>query len=127
MRVVVSGDRTYRDKPLVYRVMDDLHRQYGIEVVFHGEAPGLDGIVKQWAVERGIPVFGCPYASALGKQGGPIRNGWLLKYGLPNGSHDPHLVVAFPMKNSVGTWNMVTQAKALGLSIRIIKDHQHDT
>ena len=50
-----------------------------------------------------------------------MRNGWLLDFGLPN------LVVAFPMKGSVGTWNMVTQAKQRGLNIRIIREHQHDT
>lgn len=120
MRLVVTGDRRWTDAPLVYDVLDTLHANYDIEVLFHGEATGLDTIAKQWAIERGIPVFGCPYASAYGKQGGPIRNGWLLDIGLPN------LVVAFPMKGSVGTWNCVTQAKQRGLNIRIIRDHQHE-
>lgn len=121
MRVVVSGDRTYRDRDLVYRVLDDLHARYGITLLVHGEATGLDTLAKQWAMERGVPPFGCPYASAYGKDGGPIRNGWLLDFGMPE------LVVAFPMKNSVGTWNMVTQAKQRGLNIRLITEHQHDT
>lgn len=120
MRIVVTGSREWNDKPLVYRVMDDLHVKYGIEVVFHGEAAGLDGIVKMWALERGLPVFGCPYASAHGKAGGPIRNGWLLKYGQPD------LLVAFPLKHSVGTWNCVTQAKRAGIPIRIVRDHAAD-
>jgi hypothetical protein len=117
MRLVVSGSREWNDKALAYAVMDDLHAKYAIEVVFHGEADGLDGIVKRWCIERGIPVFGCPYASAYDKQGGPIRNGWLLTYGVPD------MVVAFPMKNSIGTWNLVTQAKARKIPIRIVKNH----
>jgi hypothetical protein len=120
MRVVVSGSRDWTDAALVYATMDDLHARYGIELVVHGEQRGLDLLVKQWAMERGLPVFGCPYPPAYGKQGGGIRNGWLLDFGTPN------LVVAFPMKDSRGTWNMVTQAKQRGLNIRLIQDHQHD-
>lgn len=120
MRLVVSGSRDWTDRALVYEVMDTLHSNYGIEVVFHGDQRGLDTWVKQWALERGVPVFGCPYPPAYGKQGGGVRNGWLLDFGLPN------LVVAFPMKASVGTWNMVTQAKQRGLNIRVIRDHQHE-
>lgn len=116
----MTGDRTYRDRALVYATMDDLHARYGITLVVHGEATGLDTLVKGWALERGLPVFGCPYPPAYGKQGGTIRNGWLLDFAMPE------LVVAFPMKHSIGTWNMVTQAKQRGLNIRIITEHQHD-
>jgi len=51
---------------------------------------------------------------------GPVRCasvGWLLTYGLPD------MVVAFPMKNSIGTWNLVTQAKARKIPIRIVRNH----
>lgn len=120
MRVAVTGSREWSDKPLVYQIMDDLHAKYVVEVVFHGDQRGLDGLVKLWALERGIPVFGCPYASAYGKQGGPIRNGWLLQFG------EPDLLVAFPMAASSGTWDMVQKAKAAGVSVRIVKDHARD-
>lgn len=117
MRVVVTGSREWTDTALLRQVLDDLHVQYGIEVLFHGDQRGADTLAKQWCLERGIPVFGCPYPPAYGKTGGSTRNGWLLKYGLPD------LVVAFPMKNSVGTWNCVTQARGLNLRIRTVRNH----
>lgn len=114
MRVVVTGSRFWKNREVIYDTLDELHRKYVIEVLYHGEASGADTMAKQWAMERGIPVFGCPYAGAYGKQGGSIRNGWLLDEGRPD------LVVAFPTAESKGTWNMLTQAKGRGIGIRLV-------
>jgi hypothetical protein len=113
-RVVVTGSRKHRDWPFVSRAMNQLHREYDIEVVFHGEADGLDKLVKRWCIQHGIPVFGCPFATAYGKGGGPIRNGWLLQYG------QPEVVFGFPLPDSRGTWDCLRQAQERGIPTRII-------
>lgn len=114
MRIVVTGSREWTNRALLWSTLDDLHRRYTIEVLYHGEQSGADLMAKQWAMDRGLPSFGCPYAGHYGKQGGSIRNTWLLEEGRPD------LVVAFPTQSSRGTWNCVTQAKQRGISIRIV-------
>lgn len=117
MILVVSGSRNWTDVKTVYSELDGIHRRYKVEAVFHGEAAGLDRLAKRWAEDRGIPAFGCPYPGTYGSAGGPIRNGWLLEF-----SH-ADLLVAFPLPDSRGTWNMVTQAKAKRVPIRIVRTH----
>lgn len=119
MRIVVTGSRKWTNRELLHRTLDDLHVKYGIEVLYHGEQSGADLMAKAWAESRGLPNFGCPFAGFYGKQGGAIRNGWLLDEGRPD------LVVAFPTKESVGTWNCLTQAKQRGLAVRIVAGTVH--
>ena len=115
MVIVVTGSRDWTDAATLYAQLDGLHAKHGIEVLFHGGATGADTLAGRWAQQRGICEVVVPYASAYGKQGGSIRNGWLLDLGQPD------LVVAFPTPSSVGTWNCIQQAKQRGLRIRIVK------
>jgi len=116
MMIVVTGSRTWRDKGLLVKTLDDLHVRYTVEGIIHGGATGADTMAGQWAQQRGLPEIIIPYASAYGKGGGAVRNSWLLQFGAPD------LVLAFPTAESVGTWNCVTQAKQRGLNIRIIHE-----
>lgn len=123
MIVVVTGSRTWTNRGVLVQALDDLHARYGISWLVHGRAAGADGLAELWALERGIPNPSIPYASAHGKGGGPIRNGWLLDVAqaLAGATGESVLVVAFPTPESIGTWNCVTQAKNRGLAIRIVK------
>lgn len=123
MIVVVTGSRTWTHRSVLYQALDEVHAKYGITWLIHGRAAGADGLAEAWSIERGVPNPSIPYPSARGKDGGPIRNGWLLDLAqaLVLLTTDTVLVVAFPTPESVGTWNCVTQAKARGLPIRIVR------
>lgn len=118
MIVVVTGSREWTDQTTLYASLDGLHARHGVEVLYHGAQRGADVMAGRWAQERGVPEVTVPYASAYGKKGGGIRNGWMLDIARPD------LVVAFPTPESSGTWNCVQQAKDRGLNIRIVKGTQ---
>ena len=88
------------------------------------EDNGVDSMVDQLCrTELGIAcaIYRAPWEWARRHVGnprpaGPIRNGWMLRWGRP------HLVLAFHpyLINSRGTKNMVDQARREGIAVRII-------
>lgn len=96
--------------------LEDLHNRYGIEVVIHGGADGIDVWGGAWAQQKGVPEMVFPYPPAYGEEGGPIRNGWMLQWGHPN------FLLALPLKSgkSGGTWNMIQQAARAKVQTRVV-------
>lgn len=113
MRLLVCGSHVAWDAAEVWRRMDEL--QPRPELVIAGGANGVDTFAAEWAKRRGIPcmVFPAAWDSPLGRAAGPIRNGWMLRFGQPD------LVLAFP--GGPGTENMVTQAKKKGVEVRLVR------
>lgn len=127
MRVLVSGSRAYPDDGYIASVLDRYHEvECPITCVIEGEAPttvadrragrkSADIQAREWALAAGIPVLGMPAAWDFYKDAaGSKRNGWMLRYGSPD------LVLAFPMPDSRGTWDMVRKAEAL--DARVVVD-----
>lgn len=93
-------------------------------LVIQGGAPGLDTIVKDLCRnELGIAcaTFEAPwqFCASVGnkRSAGPMRNGWMLRWGVPN------RVLAFHpyLPKSKGTKNCLKQARAAGVArIRVI-------
>lgn len=87
MRVVVTGGRDYTDAATVDREMQKVMRSAnGRKIVFiNGGARGLDTMVKEWCEERGIPCITmfAPWNSHYRKRAGPVRNQWMIDFGLP--------------------------------------------
>lgn len=110
LRVLVCGGRDYDDIERINAVLDELHEKRPIGLVIHGRATGADTLGGVWATLRGMPVCTFePNWKAHGKAAGPIRNGWMLEWGMPD------LVVAFPGGN--GTRDMVRQARGAGVEV----------
>lgn len=111
MKILVTGDRNYRDTKNVYDTLDKLEPK----CIVQGGARGADSIAKLYAKERGIC---CITVDAnwdyYQRAAGPIRNKWMLDWCYPL-----DLVVAFhkDLENSKGTKNMVTQAEKEGLEV----------
>lgn len=85
-------------------------------VVIEGEALGADTLAREAAEYFGIEVERYPANWTLyGRAAGPIRNNQMLTEGKPD------LVVAFhhDIEHSKGTKNMVKQAKALGIPVKV--------
>lgn len=110
MRLLVCGSRNTWDAAECWAQMDKI--QPVPELVIAGGASGIDTFAETWALRRGIPcmVFNAAWDGPSGRAAGPIRNGWMIKYGRPD------LVLALP--GGVGTENMMKQAKAAGIEVR---------
>lgn len=122
MRVLVCGSRWYNDYFAVRDILDKLHEEHNITEIIHGAARGADTCAAEWAMNRstsigeamGIRAFPADWEK-YGKAAGPIRNKQMLDEGKPD------LVIAFLAKDSRGTKNMVDQANAAGVPVKIVE------
>jgi hypothetical protein len=101
MVVLVCGGRDYRDRNLVWRVLDSLL----FDDLVHGGCPtGADFFADMWARNRGhkkVKAYPADW-DRHGNRAGPIRNAFMLE------DAKPHFVVAFP--GGPGTANLVALA-----------------
>ncbi len=52
MRILVCGGRTYDDRDLVWRTLDDYQRYYGSITIIQGGATGADALAKEWCYRQ---------------------------------------------------------------------------
>lgn len=118
MKVLVTGSRNWTDERAIYDALDRYHGEdERIEAIIEGGATGADRIARKWGNGRGLPVLTIEANwDFYDRKAGPIRNGWLLKYGQPD------LVLAFPMPDSRGTWDTVKKAMAAGVKVSVERD-----
>lgn len=116
MRVLVCGSRDLEDFLLVDKHLTELHNKNTIRLVIQGGADGADQLAKDWAHMNCVPCLNYPANwSKYKKKAGPIRNQEMLDYGRP------HIVLAFPLDHSIGTYDMIRRAKAAGIEVIEIK------
>ena len=113
MRLLICGDRHWKDKACIKQALESLSYPAGESlVIIHGAATGADTLAGEIAEELGIPVEVYPAQwKKFGKGAGPRRNQQMLEEGKP--TH----VWAFHeyLENSKGTRDMVTRAIGAGL------------
>lgn len=118
MRVIVTGSRKLEDYAAMREVFEDLFElTFPVEdvTIVHGGAKGADRIADDLAWDFGFRTV--VYAAdwdRYGKKAGPIRNQQMLVAGAD-------LVLAFPLADSRGTWDMVRRAEAAGVEVRVFK------
>lgn len=114
MRILVCGDRNWTDKNLI---LDRLKEYPKDVVIIEGEARGADSLARKAAEELGLEVLAFPAQWAkFGRAAGPIRNTQMLDEGKPDevlAFHD-HIV------DSLGTANMLKQARRRGIRVSLI-------
>ena len=111
--MLICGDRNWQKRGIIRRIL----LQTKPSCVIQGEARGADTIAKQEAMNFGIPVMGFPAQwDYYGRKAGPIRNSWMLEFGMPD------RVIAFhaDIENSKGTKDMVTRAGKAGIPTSVI-------
>lgn len=114
MRIIVCGDREWRDSSVIERFI----KAYGANTVIHGGCRGADSLAGEVARRLGLHVLEIPAEwSKYGLSAGPIRNQKMIEL-------NPDAVLAFhnDIQNSKGTKDMVTRAKESGVPVRIISD-----
>lgn len=109
----MCGGRGFDDCGMMDRVLLQLHRESGIDVIIEGGARGADALAKRWAQSLPLPVMEFPANWEDGVTAGPIRNAAMLEFGKPD------LVIAFP--GGKGTADMVAKARAAGVEVREIQ------
>jgi hypothetical protein len=67
MTVLVTGGRVYTDAATVYRVLDELHENGGVDLVVQGWADGADKWARDWAYSRSVPCLS--HAADWNRQG----------------------------------------------------------
>jgi len=117
MRVLVCGGRNYVDTKTIYKWLCLIETKLGkkIRLIIQGGAKGADHCAKIIAKQYCVPCAEFDaYWDELGKPAGPIRNGWMLEFGLPD------IVLAAP--GNTGTADMAAKATAAGVPVVHISD-----
>ena len=113
MRLLVCGDRNWKDYDLLLQEVTTLHP----DIVIEGEARGADLMARTAAYSLGIEViaFSAQW-DKYGRAAGPIRNQQMLTEGRPD------MVLAFhdSITSSKGTANMIRIAKLAGVPVKLV-------
>lgn len=108
-RVLVCGGRTFADKELLFRTLDELLGGRN-RVIIHGGARGADSLAGMWALTRANNVVVCRADwRRHGPSAGPIRNRVMMT------NERPQAVIAFP--GGPGTADMVRVARRAGVPV----------
>lgn len=126
VRILVTGSR-YLDQAgseFVYAVLGDLLAEVDTKaepgrsiVLVHGAARGVDTCAQVFANAYALGNFAISHEPhppdwRRGKQGGPQRNAVMVALGA-------HLCLAFPRRDSVGTWGCIRLAANAGIPVRV--------
>ncbi len=119
MRAIVCGDRNWKRMDIIER---ELRKLPPDTLIIHGAARGADTLGKFVAEKIGLKVIndgkGFPADwKRYGRGAGPIRNQQMIDEGKPD------MVLAFHenISESLGTKDMVTRARRIGLKVIIIE------
>jgi hypothetical protein len=119
-RVLICGDKAWRNLQLVLDELSKVQQERGVEeVVVEGDIIGAAELGRQAAVRLGIPVTSYPLNwRKYGLRATSVRHAQMLKEG------KPPLGLAFHnyIENSKGTKDMVAVARAAGVPVHIITE-----
>lgn len=112
-KVIVAGYRNYHNKDYVYDKLDEILKSYSPCEILEGGASGVDALAKQYAIDNSIPYKEYPANWNLyGRSAGVLRNQEMARNG--------DVLIAF-YNGSIGTANMIKEAKSRGLKVHIVK------
>lgn len=114
MKILVSGSRYLSDPQLIRDVFEDFFKEYPKGILIHGGAKGVDRFIGELAKEAGYEVIECkPDWEKFGKGAGIIRNQEMVD------NYSPDLLIAFPIKESKGTFHTIKYAEKKGIETRV--------
>jgi len=112
-RVAVVGGRDFHNEEYMFYALDVFRDKYGIDHIISGGAYGADALAESYAKSRCIPYTIYPANwDRYGKKAGMLRNQLIVK--------DANVIIAFPTKTSVGTYDTVDKAKKAGLKVFVL-------
>lgn len=114
MRVLICGDRNWKDSELIERIILSFPKD---TVIIQGMCRGADLMARTAAIKHGYEYEDYPADwDFYGPAAGPIRNKQILEEGKPD------IVFAFHpnILHSKGTRNMIRQATKAGVKVKLI-------
>ena len=107
-KIAIVGSRKINDVEFVLSKFNEVLRSeklsYDDVMIISGGARGVDTIAQQIAKKFGLPIIiFYPNWKKYGKRAGLIRNTYIVQYS--------DIVMAFPSKDSRGTWDTIRKAK----------------
>ena len=114
-RVIVCGGRRWRDRFRLEARLEMIPQPF---VLVHGGCDrGADAIANEWATTQpNVTVERHPAEwSKFGDAAGPIRNRYMAHIGAD-------LCLAFPSRDSRGTWGMIDEAKTCNIPVEIDRE-----
>jgi hypothetical protein len=119
MRLLVTGDRNWKDEGIIHAVLTLMADTYPDLTVIHGGANGADSIAGDIAESLEVKTleFKADW-NRFGRGAGPIRNQQMLDEGKPTA------VMAFhpSLRDSRGTLDMVKRARRANLPVTWLDD-----
>jgi hypothetical protein len=119
MRLLITGDRNWKDEGIIHAVLTLMADTYPDLTIIHGGANGADSIAGDIAESLEIKTleFRADW-SKHGRAAGPIRNQQMLDEGKPDA------VMAFhkDLRSSRGTLDMVRRARSHNLPVTWLND-----
>lgn len=113
MKILVTGSRNWTDESSIRAALQIFHAE--VPTIIHGCASGADLMAERIAIDLGYPVKGYPARWwSEGRAAGPKRNQRMLDCEMPIDQ-----VLAFPLAESVGTWDMIRRAQKMGIPVMI--------
>lgn len=125
MRVLVCGDRNWKDRDLIAREIDKVRRSCRdgeLLSIVEGEADGADKMARQYGISVGILVIGVHADwKTYGRAAGPIRNQKMLD------DYKPDQVLAFHdnIGASSGTKDMIERTIVARIPYRLITHEEN--
>jgi hypothetical protein len=119
MRVLICGDRNWRNFHLIAFTLSGVCKAHNVECVIDGAARGADTMGFHAATLMKLPTLRFPADwKKHGKAAGPIRNRQMLTEGKPD------LVLAFhnSIESSKGTADMVRIARKADIETRVVTE-----
>lgn len=119
LKVIVAGSRYFNDYKKLEKNLDNLvnylkNKKYNIIQIVSGTCKGADLLGEKYAKERNIDIVRFPAKwNTYGKKAGYLRNLEMGEYG--------DILIAFPVGESKGTYNMINIMKKLKKEYIIIK------
>lgn len=109
MKIIITGGRDFRDKEMMFKTLDRIHKKTPIEKLGHGDATGADSLAREWGLNNSVTVVGYPAAWSIGKNSGETRNLYMFK------DFSPDYILAFP--GGQGTKDSINFAKKMGYKV----------
>ncbi len=111
-KVAVVGGREFTNRKTMFYVLDKYNENFGIKCIVSGGARGADTLAEVYAFERQIPlvIYNAEW-DKYGKKAGFIRNVTIAE--------NCDVVIAFPTKESKGTWHTITIAKKMNKPVYV--------
>ena len=106
MKLIIAGSRSFNDRNLLFRTVDNLREKYHISEIVSGTARGADSFGEEYGFENSIKVteFSAEW-DRYGKSAGVYRNKQMGDYA--------DICICFYDGGSPGTKNMISVMKKL--------------